>query len=95
MLSSVSYLFFATNRQYDGSAWQQLNARVGAAIRSRQRAVMLDVRRIVVNAGRALLGGQRRRRQADDYGPLQIASTQVLTTRRTGCVRRRARVSPR
>jgi hypothetical protein len=31
-LSSTTYIFFSTNRQYDGSAWQQLNSRAGATL---------------------------------------------------------------
>lgn len=31
-LGSTSYLFFATNRQYDGTGWQQLNTRVGGLL---------------------------------------------------------------
>ena len=30
-LGSVSYLFFGTNRYYDGGAWQQFNTRVGSS----------------------------------------------------------------
>lgn len=31
-LAGVTSLFFATNRQFDGSAWQQLNTRVGGTM---------------------------------------------------------------
>lgn len=30
-LGSISYLFFGTNRYYDGTAWQQFNTRVGSS----------------------------------------------------------------
>ncbi len=38
-LSSNSYIFFATNRQYDGSAWQQLNSRAAGLIQITQDAL--------------------------------------------------------
>ncbi len=31
-LGGTSYIFFATNRQFDGSGWQQLNTRVGGDV---------------------------------------------------------------
>ncbi len=38
-LSSSSYIFFATNRQYDGTAWQQLNSRAAGLIQITQDAL--------------------------------------------------------
>ncbi len=38
-LSSNSYIFFSTNRQYDGSAWQQLNARAAGLVQITQDAL--------------------------------------------------------
>lgn len=35
-LSSNSFVFFGTNRQYDGSAWQQLNTRAGGVVQITQ-----------------------------------------------------------
>jgi hypothetical protein len=38
-LASNSYMFFCTNRYYDGSAWQQLNARAAGLVQITQDAL--------------------------------------------------------